>query len=70
MPDFSAKMYQIQFGWGSAPDPDVELTMLPDPLCDGGLAVSPKNPTPALGRSVLDSRPFRPIRASFLLVQF
>ena len=29
MSDFKAKMHQIDFGLGSAPDPAVELTALP-----------------------------------------
>jgi len=32
MPDFKAKMHQIRFGWGSAPDPAGGAnSALPDP---------------------------------------
>jgi len=55
MSDFKAKMHQIQFGWGSAPDPAGELTALPrsHSWWGGGWLPPPQEPYPR-------SRPFGP----------
>ena len=51
MSDIKAKMHQIRFRLGSAPDPAGELTALPrSSIWWGGAGCPlPKNPTPALG---------------------